>query len=375
MSSLLVTAAFLSPSGWADNPEIKAGQALSQPLEMPNPAIIAHRGASYYAPESTLPAYQLARALGADYLELDLQRTKDGHLIALHDNNLKRTTNIESVFPERADDSVSTFTLAELKQLDAGSWFNDAYPDRARAQFVGLKIMTLDEVRQVAEQGNNHPGLYIETKSPNLFPGIEEDLKTYLLAHHWLGDQAPTQPDSSADVNVRFTDSRIILQTFERSSLKALQSAMPDVPKILLLWGGGDYIKMAKHQPKGEHESAADYYSRLKVNSPSDYAQWLEFAHNNGAIGVGPSTIQTPHQSDFARQFSYMDLAMPWMVNMSHQHQLLVHAYTVDHIDDAYNYRNRGVDGFFTNRPAALLQAFDRAPEQTPQAWLEQLGY
>jgi len=59
---------------------------------IPYPAVIAHRGASYDAPESTAAAYKVARDLGADYLELDLQRSKDGVLFALHDNNLQRTT-------------------------------------------------------------------------------------------------------------------------------------------------------------------------------------------------------------------------------------------------------------------------------------------
>eukprot|EP01030_Chromulinospumella_sphaerica_P025326 gene25326-25466_t len=63
---------------------------------IPHPAVIAHRGASYDAPESTAAAYKLARDLGADYLELDLQRSKYGVLFALHDNNLQRTTDVAS---------------------------------------------------------------------------------------------------------------------------------------------------------------------------------------------------------------------------------------------------------------------------------------
>lgn len=120
------------------------GKVISSKLGLPWPAVIGHRGASYDAPEETIASYTLARDLGADYLEMDIQRTKDGVLIALHDDKLGRTTNIADVFPERAKDPVSTFTLAELKQLDAGSWFNKAYPDRARPGFVGLKILTLE---------------------------------------------------------------------------------------------------------------------------------------------------------------------------------------------------------------------------------------
>ena len=66
-----------------------------------NDLIIAHRGTTYWAPEETEPAFRWARNIGADYLELDLQLTKDNFLVAFHDTNLKRTTNITTVFPNR----------------------------------------------------------------------------------------------------------------------------------------------------------------------------------------------------------------------------------------------------------------------------------
>ena len=89
--------------------------------------LIAHRGASAYAPEHTLAAYRLALEQGADYVEQDLQVTKDGQLVCLHDLTLERTTNIEALFPDRrrtlnregralAGWHVSDFTLAEIKQ-------------------------------------------------------------------------------------------------------------------------------------------------------------------------------------------------------------------------------------------------------------------
>lgn len=161
--------------------------ALAVSQGIPHPAVIAHRGASFDAPESTAAAYKLARDLGADYLEMDLQRSKDGVLFALHDNNLQRTTDVASKFPERKDSPANAFTMAELKTLDAGSWFNQAYPDRARASYVGLKILTLDEIIDIAQSNPQHkPGLYIETKEPQQFPGIEHDLKEKLQDRGWL---------------------------------------------------------------------------------------------------------------------------------------------------------------------------------------------
>src|SRR5699024_1619885 len=122
---------------------------------------------------------------------------------------------------------------------DAGSWFNKALPDRARDSFVGLKILTLRELMQIASSGDNQPGLYLETKAPDLFPGIEKDLAQLLREQHWIGANARTaSADSDADNNVTvgYGAGRIILQTFSKASLVKLNKYMPDTPKILLLW-------------------------------------------------------------------------------------------------------------------------------------------
>jgi glycerophosphoryl diester phosphodiesterase len=161
--------------------------------------VIAHRGTTYWAPEETEVAFRWARNIGADYLELDLQMTKDSVLIALHDDDLRRTTNISKVFPERDSLPTINFTLKELRNLDAGSWFNKARPHQARKSFKNLKIMTLKDVIMIAEgyhikkekgipikeikdkvwtgqysyekdpsDNGNRPGVYAETKTPYL---------------------------------------------------------------------------------------------------------------------------------------------------------------------------------------------------------------
>ena len=102
------------------------------------PFLVAHRGASGYAPEHTIAAYTLALEQGADYVEQDLTLTSDGVLVCLHDDTLERTTDVEARFPDRAVVEngpggqpakrwyANDFTLAELKTLDAGSWFDRA---------------------------------------------------------------------------------------------------------------------------------------------------------------------------------------------------------------------------------------------------------
>lgn len=352
------------------------GQQLARRHYIPHHAIIAHRGDSYAAPEATRPAYLLARDSGADYLELDLQRTRDGHLIALHDTNLKRTTNIEDVFPERADEPVSQFSLKEIKQLDAGSWFNEKYPQRARDSFKDLKILTLDEVRQIAEAGHNQPGLYLETKEPKLFPGIEKDLQAYLQKHDWIGDNARTAPsdfDKQNAVAVGYGPARVILQTFSRHSLEHLARQMPDIPKILLLGMGDDPDELPADPAikRRDNESKADYRARQKLASRQDYDQALDFARQQGAIGVGPSATR----QDRDTTYSYADLARRWMIRHAHDRGLLVHVYTLDNAKDYKHYFQRGIDGAFANDPRALLKFEKRPPEQSTQQILDKYGY
>ena len=139
---------------------------------VPRYAVMAHRGSTYWAPEETESAWRWAREMGADYLESDLQCTKDGVILANHDVNLTRTTDIESVFGPgvpasrrdfylslgfSADDAdaqlecdaqgftpyhAASYYYAELLTLDAGSWFNDANPAQARAAYAGSQYVS-----------------------------------------------------------------------------------------------------------------------------------------------------------------------------------------------------------------------------------------
>ena len=138
------------------------GFAAAEPARAAAPFLnIAHRGASAYAPEHTLEAYRLALEQGADYVEQDLAVTKDGALVCIHDLTLERTTNVEEVFPDRAVTEggstavrhwrVHDFTLAEIKRLDAGSWFDK--------KFTGARIPTFQEAVDLLK---GKAGLYPE---------------------------------------------------------------------------------------------------------------------------------------------------------------------------------------------------------------------
>lgn len=112
-------------------------------------SFIAHRGASRGAPENTLPAYELAGQLGFWGAECDIQLTKDEQWILMHDGTVDRTTN--------GSGSVSSLTLAEIKTLDAGSWFDDEY--------AGTRAPTLTEYLYCCKRNNLVPVIEIKASS------------------------------------------------------------------------------------------------------------------------------------------------------------------------------------------------------------------
>ncbi|WP_128429050.1 glycerophosphodiester phosphodiesterase [Streptomyces cyaneus] len=169
------------------------------------PTIIAHRGASAYAPENTLAAVDEAAELGISWVENDVQRTKDGELVVLHDDNLKRTTDVEEVFPDRAPWKVKDFTAAEIAHLDAGSWFGPGY--------AGERVPTLEQFMDRVEL--HHQKLLLEIKNPDLYPGIERQTLKVLGNEGWL------DPDHLAR--------RLIVQSFSADSIRTVHELKPAV--------------------------------------------------------------------------------------------------------------------------------------------------
>ncbi|MEU9120697.1 glycerophosphodiester phosphodiesterase family protein [Streptomyces sp. NPDC048506] len=169
------------------------------------PETVAHRGASSYAPENTLASIDEAARLGIEWVENDVQRTKDGELVILHDNSLARTTNVKKVFPDRSPWNVADFTLKEIEKLDAGSWFGP--------QFQGERVPTLEDYMDEVE--HNDQSLLMELKSPELYPGIER--QTLRELHHlgWLDRD--------------HVKHRLIIQSFNADTLQTVHSLRPDV--------------------------------------------------------------------------------------------------------------------------------------------------
>ncbi|WP_262060033.1 glycerophosphodiester phosphodiesterase [Streptomyces sp. STR69] len=193
-TALLGAAALLLPS-----PQARAGDDAEWPT------VVAHRGASAYAPENTLASIDKAARLGFQWVENDVQRTKDGELVVIHDDSLKRTTDVAKVFPDRAPWKVKDFTAAEIARLDAGSWFGPAY--------TGTRVPTLTQYMREVE--HNHQSLLLEIKNPELYPGIEQQTLKVLGNEGWL--------DPS------HVDGRLIVQSFSAASIRIVHDLAPGI--------------------------------------------------------------------------------------------------------------------------------------------------
>ncbi|WP_243522216.1 glycerophosphodiester phosphodiesterase [Bacillus pseudomycoides] len=246
---------------------------------------IAHRGASAYTPEHTIPAYRLGQQLKGDYIEIDLQMTKDGHLIAMHDDTLNRTTNGSGL--------VKDHTLAEIKRLDAGSFFNRKYPNLAKEEFKDVKVPTLEEI---IETFGHDARYYIEIKSPDDYPGMEEKLLD-ILSQYQLSDPSVAKE-------------RIIIQSFSKESLKKIHSLNSTIPLVQLLT-----YKKAVGLTNTEIEDYKSYCIGLGMNYKRLDAEVIQQIHNQG---------------------------------------LKVHPFTVNEEEDMKKMIEWGVNGMFTNYPDRL---------------------
>lgn len=266
---------------------------------MAQPALtIGHRGASGLAPEHTLAAYDRALELGVDYIEQDLQQTQDGVLVVLHDETLDRTARGPA---ENCTGRVNTKTLAQLKTCDVGSWFNQAYPQYARDEYQGQRIVTLEELFQ---RYGNHVNYYIETKSPESADRMEERLLD-LLDQYGLRQTAAERW-------------QVLIQSFSEASLQKLHALDPALPLVQLYYS--------------EETSQT---IRSKLDKTRAYA-----------VGIGPAKDD-------------IDAAL---VSAAHARCLSLHPYTVNEQPEMTRLIDLAVDGMFTNFPERLNEVSGRPP-------------
>jgi glycerophosphoryl diester phosphodiesterase len=303
--------------------------AISRPL------VIGHRGASGHRPEHTLESYRLAVEMGADFIEPDLVSTRDGVLIARHENEIGGTTDVAARFPDRkrtktVDGQSVTgwfsedFTLAEIKSLRA----RERLPFRSHAYDGQFQVPTFDEVLDLAqalERGAGRPvGVYPETKHPSYFRGVGLPLEDALLAslerHGWNRREAP-----------------VFIQSFEKGNLEALRKKtrvrlvqLVDLPPTLPLDDAG-------------------------LKAIAEYAD---------VLGANKMLIIPVNEDGTLKEPTHL-------IARAHAAGLLVHVWTLradkEFLSPSYRgraeaefeqFRALGVDGLFTDCPDVATRAF-----------------
>jgi glycerophosphoryl diester phosphodiesterase len=228
---------------------------------------IGHRGASAYAPEHTFASYDLAIEQGADYIEIDLQMTADGVLVAMHDKTLNRTADAPEGVPERyCRGLVSKKTLEQIKMCDVGSWFGPEY--------AGEKIPTLEEIFQRYGTSVNY---YIETKNPEAAPGMEEELLR-LMDEYGL-----TEP---AEENWQ-----VLIQSFSAESLMKIHEMNRDLPLIQLYWAG------TSKSIQRDLDAVSEYAVGIGPYKKDVDAALVEAAHEH-CLAVHPYTVNTVEEME-----------------------------------------------------------------------------
>jgi glycerophosphoryl diester phosphodiesterase len=329
-------------------------------LAQAKPIVIGHRGASGYLPEHTLEAYELAVRQGADYVEPDLVPSKDGKLLARHENNLTETTNV-SEHPEFAArkttkniDGLSVtgwfsedFTLAELKTLRArgrnraSRHYNDRY-----------SLVTWEEVLRAVRGWERETGrtigVYPETKHPSYFRGIQLPIEESMLA-------------TLDRFGYRGADAPVFIQSFEVSNLQRLKG-MTLIPLVQLVDSEGapwDWVQA------GSKRTFADMVKPAGLAEVASYARaisphksMLISRRSDGNLGTETGLIEAAHQAGLQ--------VHSWTFRSENQYlpPALRNGSDPDSDGDLSREVSRffeaGLDGVFSNHPDQAVQARDR---------------
>ena len=296
--------------------------ATEDAVSSPDKIVIAHRGASGYLPEHTLPAYALAHGMGADYIEPDLVLTKDRYLICLHDIHLQATTNVEQVFPDRARDDgrwyAADFSLAEIRRLEAEERLRDRFP-RGSSRFAVPSFTEMIELVQgLNERTGRKVGIYPELKAPAFHRAeglpMEEALLEVVERYGYRGSEAP-----------------IFVQSFEEESLRRLRELGSELPQVFLM---------------AEVEQYRQFLSAEGIRGVAEFAD-----------GIGPAKTMLERQ--------------PELIGWARDAGLTVHPYTfrADQVPDRHGSHEAelerylfelGVDGVFTDYPDRARAILDR---------------
>ncbi|MCT8342674.1 MULTISPECIES: glycerophosphodiester phosphodiesterase [Photorhabdus] len=316
--------------------------------------VIAHRGASGYLPEHTLPAKAMAYAEGADYLEQDLVMTKDDELIVLHDHYLDRVTDVANKFPSRARQDgryyAIDFTLSEIKSLKFTESFDiknnqqiQSYTNRFPMWKSDFRIHTFQEeiefVQGLNKSTGKNIGIYPEIKAPWFHQQEGKDISTKVLAV--LKAYGYTKKSD-----------KIYLQCFDTNELKRIKNELePKLGmdlKLIQLIAYTDWNETYEKQSDGKWTNYS-YDWMFKPGAMREVAQYAD--------GIGPD-----YHMIVAEYSTPTNIKLTSLVKEAHTNNLEVHPYTIrvdqlpkyatsgDQLFDIM-YNQAGVDGVFTDFP------------------------
>ena len=433
---------------------------------VPAHAVMAHRGSTYWAPEETESAWRWARETGADYLESDLQCTRDGIILANHDENLTRTTNIAEVFGEgipacrkafylalgfsRKDAEAqlerdkatfkpyyaASYYYAELLTLDAGGWFNEANPERARPAFkadydgsrdpgalaysTGQYVSALQDQIAYAEgkcllRGKDGrrilpyrrkaacAGMSLEAIST----AAKQDGKYMEFVDYDFSGAYATDPADTGNrpgIYIEFKEPEVNPEDMEQRVYDILDAAGWNIltqpaeetafyrdGKVNVGNTNGKVI-LQTFSPASLQRAHALFQGKVPMcfllwppcpaeieggdlDTPEGFATILKWAQDNGAHISGPSIAGAPN--------NYEELNEAWQADLVRRSGMLNHPYSFDSLEQMETQADR-TDGFFTNRSEMTLRFLldhglrdKAAPQEVPdaEATLDRLGY
>lgn len=290
------------------------------------PQVIAHRGASGYLPEHTLGGYELAIRMGADFIEPDLQITRDGQLVAMHDDTLNRTTNIATLFAQRNGAyKVADFTLAEIKTLTVvpTGTGKTSYPGFTPSAASPFTVPTFQEVVDFAKKqsalAGREVGLYPEAKQAD--PVMEDGILKTLSANGYNGG------------------SKVFVQSFSDATVRSLRTKQiaqnNKLPLVLL----GVATKAADGSPR-MGVTGGTSVRLLTLKEVAGFAEGVGVLINNDTYAISKTFIDEAHAAG-----------------------LQVHGWTFAQADatlaaaDFRKYLDMGMDGMFANYPDLAVTA------------------
>lgn len=384
---------------------------------VPDMAVIAHRGSVYWVPEETEAAWRWAREMGADYLEADLQCSKDGVILANHDDNLRRTTNIENVFGETVPHTRKAFYISEqgggmteaeaeeqlkkdrasfnpyytnqyfyyeLAQLDAGTWFNEeSMPEQARPAFSTIHqyVSPLEDLIKYAEGkklARDAEGERIYTIEGTWDPENPHTCLTYNF--QYVDDEEDT--GHRPGIYLEFKESWLNPSNFEEMVYNELdrlgwniitEPEAENTPfwvnsKVNVGNTNGKVI-LQTFSFESLRRTAEKYEGKIPMCfllwhdqiTPAQYAGYINQGLEFKAHIIGPSIAGAPN--------NYFEMNSPWMHDMIRRAGMLNHPYSFDTLEQmnvyfgAYHYGESDfeapyMDGAFTNRTEITLQYF-----------------